>query len=239
MKPATRNTLIVIAVAIIVVGLYFFLKKNKTEEMSVSDAVTTENATGTPLTINDATAPFAAPSTNSSSGNTNGASAAVAGSVSPEKFNTLMKEASTFIAKKDYRDAIKKYKDAIKYKNDDTAYGGLYVAYTGMAAWGDAIDALNHAISLRETTTDYWRWKLSLLDEKTETSFADLEAIYKDGLDKVNPDTKVNLVTTFAGIAENNGQISQAISLWKYAITLSPDHQSVYQAEIDRLSSYQ
>jgi hypothetical protein len=51
----------------------------------------------------------------------------------------------------------------------------------------------------------------------------------------VNSQTKVNLVTQFARIAESNGERKEAIDLWTYAKTVYPENSSVYQQEIDRI----
>ena len=46
-------------------------------------------------------------------------------------------------------------------------------------------------------------------------------------------------MTQFAGIAENNWQTSEAISVWEYAKHLYPQNNAIYQAEIDRLRAMQ
>jgi hypothetical protein len=92
---------------------------------------------------------------------------------------------------------------------------------------------LRHAVP---GSTDYWSWKIELLDQKTNTSYEDLKLIYEEGLSKVDQKTKVNLVTRFAMVAEINDEKADAISFWEYAKTLFPANNKIYQSEIDRLS---
>lgn len=151
------------------------------------------------------------------------------------KFNTAMANARTAFINKDYPQAIVYYNQALSYNKVDTVYAGLFTAYGAQGDWVKAQSAIDSAIKLKPTFTDYWVSKLTVLDEKTPASYQDLKNVYNEGLLKVNPETKIDLITYFATAAEKNGQISDAISLWTYAKTLYPQNSSIYQAEIDRL----
>ena len=151
------------------------------------------------------------------------------------KFNISMKNARTAFLNKDYPQSIADYKQALTYKNTDTPYAGLFVDYGAQGDWVNAIKALDSAIKINPLFTDYWVSKLTVMDEKTAATYQDLKNVYNEGLLKVDPKTKVNLVTALASIAENRGQISDAIALWSYAKSLYPQNSSIYQAEIDSL----
>ena len=152
-----------------------------------------------------------------------------------EKFNTAMMHARDAFQKKEYGQAISFYKQALVYKKSDVVHAGLYTVYIAQSDWIKAQTALDAAIQLQPSYTDYWNWKIDLLDEKTNASYQDLKNIYVDALLKVDPKTKINLITHFARIAENNNEKNEAINLWRYAIDVYPSNTSIYQAEIDRL----
>jgi tetratricopeptide (TPR) repeat protein len=153
-----------------------------------------------------------------------------------EQYNRAIKNGSMLFGKGEYEKAIIAYDEALKYGKKDTAYSGLFMTYSAQNNIEKARVALDNAISINPSYTDYWVWKLQLLDEKTDVSFVDLKKIYQDGLSKVDIRTKINLVTNFARMAENNYQKDEAISLWEYAEQLYPNNKDVYQTEIDRLS---
>ncbi len=159
--------------------------------------------------------------------------------LSPEKkisFDAALTQGSNAYNQGDYGAAITYYKTALKYSESDIVYVRLYTIYNIQGDTEKAGVAINTAIRLNPAFTDYWSTKLLFLDQKTNTSYADLKKIYEEGLTKVNPKTKVNLVIQFAGVAEANGQISDAVSMWTYAKTLFSENASAFQAEIDRLN---
>lgn len=151
------------------------------------------------------------------------------------KFNTAMSRAQDAFQKKDYARAISFYKEALGYKKSDVVHAGLYTVYSAQSDWIKARSALDIAIQLQPMYVDYWNWKIDLLDEKTSASYQDLKSVYTDALLKVDPKTKINLVTHFARTTENNNQKNEAINLWRYAIDIYPDNAHIYQSEIDRL----
>jgi|SRR3989344_1676184 len=151
------------------------------------------------------------------------------------KWNTAMDNARAAFGKGEYDKSIAFYNEALSYKKTDTVYSGLFVVYSAQNNIDQARVAIEAAIKLNPLFTEYWKSKLAMLDEKTNVSYQDLQTIYSEGLLKVDPKTKIDLVTYFAGIAERNGQISDAISLWEYAKNLYPQNVLIYQAEIDRL----
>ncbi len=151
------------------------------------------------------------------------------------KFNGAMLRAQTSFQKKEYARAISFYKEALIYKKSDVVYAGLYTVYSAQLDLIKAQDAIAAAIKLQPSYTDYWNWKIDLLDEKTIMSYQNLKTIYSEALSKVDSRTKINLVTHFARIAENNNEKDEAIALWKYAIEIYPSNSTIYQSEIDRL----
>lgn len=151
------------------------------------------------------------------------------------KWNTAMNNARTAFGKGEYDKSIAFYNEALSYYKTDTGYSGLFVVYGAQNNIDQARIAIESAIRLNPLFTEYWISKLELLDDKTNVSYEDLQKIYSEGLLKVDPKTKINLVTYFAGSAEKNGQKSDAISIWEYAKNLYPQNSSVYQGEIDRL----
>jgi tetratricopeptide (TPR) repeat protein len=151
------------------------------------------------------------------------------------KFNTAIKDARTAFGKEDYETAINKYNLALTYKNSDIAYIGLFTIYGAQNDWIKAQAAIDNAIKINPSYTDYWNSKLDMLSEKIGYSFQSLKEIYTQGLSKVDGRTKINLVTHFARIAENNNEKEEAIKLWQYAIEIYPQNKDIYQKEIDAL----
>ncbi len=150
-------------------------------------------------------------------------------------FNTAMDNARTAFRNKDYPQAIIYYKQALTYQKVDTPYSGLFYVYGAQGEWAKALEALDSALKINPLFVDYWKSKIEVLSEQTSASFQDLKHIYNEGLKKVDPARKIDLVTFFATIAENIGQKSEAINLWKYAQQVYPENSSIYQAEIERL----
>ncbi|HAS81045.1 MAG: hypothetical protein UR25_C0005G0041 [Candidatus Nomurabacteria bacterium GW2011_GWE1_32_28] len=152
------------------------------------------------------------------------------------KFNEALKNAREAFVKKEYQKSLDYYNESLKYKNSDISYAGMFSVYSAKGETAKAVEMLDKAIKLNPAYTEYWNWKLIILEEKTSASFADLKKIYEDGLTKVDYRTKVNLVTFFANITERFNQKEEAISLWTYAQELYPENKEIYQKEIDRLT---
>jgi len=152
-----------------------------------------------------------------------------------DKFNQAIIDGDKSFLNKDYQQSIIQYNKSLSYVNSQIAYMRLFNTYNIIGDINKAIEAIDKAIVLKPQFVDYRNTKIQYLDDKTNTSFVDLKATYQDGLTKVDGATKINLVTFFARIAENNGQKAEAISTWEYAIQLYPQNKLIYQAEIDRL----
>jgi len=152
------------------------------------------------------------------------------------KFNTALSNGSTAFNAKEYDKAITYFDEALTYNKSDVVYVRLFSAYSAKGNWTKALEMIDQAISVKPSYTDYWIYKLVVMDEKTNATFSELKNIYVDGLTKVDPKTKINLMTNFARIAENNGDKSEAISIWTKAQTVYPENKTVYQAEINRLN---
>lgn len=152
-----------------------------------------------------------------------------------DSFNSAMTKGNTAFLAKNYDEAIRFFKEALNYKDADTAYFRLYDVYNAQNNIDEARVYLEKAIQKNPAYTEYWTTKLTFLDEKTSVSYLDLKKIYEDGLLKVNSQTKVNLVTTFARVAEANKQYGEAAFYWGYAKELLPANSAIFQAEIDRL----
>lgn len=157
--------------------------------------------------------------------------------VDKQKFNDLMTNGSKAFLAKNYTEAIRIYNEALVLSPSDVVYIRLFEIYNIQGNVVQAQYMLNMAIVKNPSYTDYWNTKLVYLDEKTDTSFVDLKKIYNDGLVKVNIETKINLVTTFARIAESNKEYTEAIALFNYAKQENPENSSIYQQEIDRLNT--
>ena len=155
-----------------------------------------------------------------------------------EKFNLAMVEAQTSFGKGNYAESIKYYKQAQRLdKKADTAHVGLYTAYQAQKKWNLALKSLDNAIKLYPENSQYWRWKLELMDETTPATYAELKKVYEEGLAKVDVRFRGTLVTRFATVAEANGEKEDAITAWELAKTLNPAKAEVYQQEINRLKA--
>lgn len=153
------------------------------------------------------------------------------------KFNEYLTLANKSFLDAKYDQAIVELNQALKYKNSDFAYVRISSAYGAKGDFANALSAIDKAISLNPTFTDYWNTKLTILDDKMTTSFEGLKAVYDLGLTKVDSRTKVNLVTLFARIAENNQKYDEAIKAFTYAKEIYPERASIFQTEIDRLKT--
>lgn len=153
------------------------------------------------------------------------------------KFDSVMEEAQKAFGLGQYDQAIYLYNEALVHLKSDKVYSGLYYAYSAKGDWVQAQASLDKAIELNSLNGDYFKWKITLLDEKTSVKYAELKKVYDEAMQVIDPRTRINLTISFAQIAEKNGQIADAVSMWQKAQELFPDKSSEYQKEIDRLNS--
>ncbi len=155
-----------------------------------------------------------------------------------EKFNQAILDGDKSFLNKDYQQSIVYYNQALSYVNSQIAYVRLFNTYNVMGDVNKAIESIDKAIALKPLFVGYWNTKIQYLDDKTAMSFAELKTVYTQALSKVDPKSKIDLVTSFARIAESNNQKSEAIALWQKAIELNVGMSATYQVEIDRLNKY-
>lgn len=151
------------------------------------------------------------------------------------KFSDLIQKGNTAFVNGDNNLAISYYNQALAENNSDKVYVRLFTVYGAQGNWSLAKNAIDTAIILNPSYTDYWVSKIVMLDEKMNYSFSELKKIYDEALGKVDSATKINLVTSFARVAEKRNLYSEAISLWEYAKALYPQNSVMYDAEIQRL----
>lgn len=154
-----------------------------------------------------------------------------------EKFNLALSNGSDAYIKKDYEKAIMYYEEALSYRDSDLVYIRLFNVYNDQNDIEKAQTAIETAIRLNPGYTDYWNIKLNLLFYKKSESFSNLQNIYNEALTKVNPLTKIDLVTNFARIADNMGMYDESIVYWQLAIELNPSNQSAYKEEIESIKA--
>ena len=232
MTQEQKNSFIgLFALVLVIGGIYYF--KNRAdnapippEEVNIEDINTPPV---TPLTPEEETI--------NKANQANSEELKAQEAVRKAKWNKAMDNARTAFGKGEYDKALAFYNEALSYYKTDTGYAGLFFVYSAQNNTEKARAALDSAIQINPKFSEYWKSKLTLLDEKTNISFADLKKIYQDGLAKVDGSTKINLVTHFAGIAESNGQNAEAIAVWEYAKELYPQNSSIYQGEIERLQN--
>ena len=216
-----RNNLIGLLIIILIVAGIFYFKANKTAEEIIEEPKTEEEniIPAEEGEVEEETKPVVKVLTDK------------------EKFNIALSNGSRAFLDKDYESAIKYYYGALSYINSDLAYIRIFDAYNAQNDIDNARPALENAIKLNPSYTEYWITKIAFLDDKTGLSYADLKRVYEEALTKVDYRTKINLVTAFARVAENNQQKSDAIALWEEAIKLYPQNVSIYQAEINRIKT--
>lgn len=228
MKAVTRNTIISLVAVLAIGGGIYYYKTNlmPAETVAQGDLVAPELVDGTTDPASDVvpTTPVAT-------------AASADEALSEQRFNYAMTNARTATANKEYSVAIKQYNLALKYQNVDTAYAGLYVVYSAKGQWIEARNMLDKAIALAPLNADYWKWKLLLLDQTTDMPYEAIVSVYDEAIRQVTTGYRVNIVTQFAGIAESNGRINDAIAQWELAKKIVPTNKDMYQAEIDRLNS--
>lgn len=217
MEKQTRYIIISLIVLVLIVGgVFYFQKKYKS-------AILEKSNTEIPTNNDNLDA------------QTQGSTQGMTASDPNGDFNKAMKNAQIAFGKGEYDKSITYYNEALSYIKTDKVYSGLFLVYSAQNNIDKARIVIDSAIKLNPSYVDYWKWKLSLLDEKTEVSFLDLKGIYEEGLLKVDAKTKINLITHFAGIAERNSQKTEAVAIWEYAKQVNPTKKAVYQTEIDRL----
>lgn len=236
-REQTKNLIIsIVAIALIIGGIFYYQKKNR---QAVAPNNTDKNLNTTIVEENTISTLEPEPTKEEllqqKVDSANAEELKVQETVKKAKWNTAMSNARIAFGRGEYDKAIVFYNEALSYYKTDTGYSGLFVVYGAQNNIDQARVAIESAIKLNPLFTEYWISKLSLLDDKTNVSYQDLQKIYSEGLLKVDVKTKINLVTYFAGIAERNGQKGDAISIWEYAKNLYPQNSSVYQGEIDRL----
>ena len=218
--------LIGVVILILLLVLGFFYYKNKINNITISGQKNVSDKTDTPLVVENKKDERALTKTDETTKQE---------TLKKAKWNTAIQNARVAFGRKEYPKAIDFYDEALSYYKTDIGYYGLFVVYGAQNDIENAKIAINKAIELNPSFTEQWNAKLTFLDEKTETSFVDLQKIYENGLFKVDSRTKIDLVTHFATIAESNHQKEEAVSLWKYAQELYPQNNAIYQGEIDRL----
>lgn len=221
MDKKTRKIIFTVILLLVIVLAFVAYKKTKTADVeviqndqTVIDSQTEPNTSNKDSSLSTTLAP-----------------------VNNKDFNTAMDSARSAMLKSDYNLAISYYNKAISYnKNDSAPYVGLYTIYLNQKDWQKALDSVNQAIKIAPIFGDYWNWKILVMNQGLNKSYAELKAVYDQGYPKVRTEEKVNLVTKFAIVAENHGQKAEAIKLWQKAMDLSPEKKTIYQAEIDRLN---
>lgn len=214
-----------LVLALIIGGIYYY--KSYTKSRLSSEAITLEESPSGEILPKDGT------STENS--NTENVTKAEVAGVDKTQFNTLLAAGSKAYMDKNYSLAIKTYNEALALDPSDVVYIRLFSVYNSQGNVQKAEEMLNKAIAKNPSYTDYWTTKLSFLDEIMKVSFANLKAVYEDGFKKVDPKSKINLVTHFARLAGDNNEKDEAIILWQKAIEINPSAKDVYQAEIDAL----
>lgn len=231
-KEQKRNIIIVLIALVLVIGGIFYVKKDSKnkikgiETLLIDENDVDVNIEGEKVLENEE---------NKEENNIMAETPKI--SQEKERFNLAMDNARKSFREREYDKSIGYYNEALNYDKLDVVYSGMYVTHGAQNEWEKALMALNKAIELNPSYTDYWAWKLALLDERTITPFQDLKSVYNEGLLKVDSKTKVNLVTYFAGIAERNNEKQEALALWEYAKEIFPQNSSIFQEEINRLKT--
>jgi tetratricopeptide (TPR) repeat protein len=233
MTKEQKNLIVVIAVVLIAGGIFYYQKqKQAIVPEDLNDTITPE---GENAVITPEPEPTAEEILQQKVNSANSAELKAQEAAKRQKWNLAMNNATGAFGRGEYDRAVAFYNEALSYYKTDTAYSGLFVVYSAQNNIEGGRVAIEAAIALNPGFAEYWNSKLTLLDEKTNLSFADLKKVYTEGLMKVGVATKINLVTHFARIAETNREYKDAISLWEYAKNLYPENTLIYQAEIDRL----
>ena len=229
-----RNfTISIVVLALIVGGIFYYQKQKQVVKLEDTNITTPEgNIISTPEPE-----PTAEELLQKKVNEANAEELKAQETAKKAKWQTAINNARTAFGKGEYDTSIAFYNEALSYFKTDISYSGLFFVYSAQNNIDQARVAIDTAIKLNPLFTDHWKDKLSLLDDKTNVSYQDLKNVYSEGLLKVNPKTKIDLVTYFAVVAENNKEYKDAISLWEYAKNLYPQNALIYQGEIDRLQN--
>ena len=228
-KNQISNVSIFLIVLLLVAGGFLYFKNIRNEEVIVIDV---NNDNTTPV-VQDKTTTIVDNNAIVVRNNTSIKVDKIA--VNKARFNVAFKNGNDASVVGDYVKAISYFNEALKYQESDSVYIRLFTVYGSQNDWTGAMIAIDKAIDITSFNTDYWVWKIQVLNERMGTTFSELKRVYEEGMTKANPLTRVNLATNFARISEQKGDNIYTISLWEQAIELYPSNEALYQAEIDRL----
>lgn len=217
MDIKNKQKQVIAVVAIIILVVVFLVIKNKASLNNIQDNKNTNEEVINPVTETRDTTE-------------------VKNTFNKTQFDKIMTLAADAYNNKNYQESLDYYKKALNLKELDVVYGKMYLVYLDIKDYKNASLVLDKAITLNPNYNQYWFWKIESGLTYNKKSFSELNKIYKEAYGKVEITAKINLVTFFAGIAEQMGQKERAIEVWKDAIRINPNKTPIYQAEIDRLS---
>lgn len=132
-------------------------------------------------------------------------------------------------------EAEKSIQEAIKFSPENPAFFQAYaVILDQMNNSEDALEAIEKALAIRPQPMDYWNVKITIM-QHLGASADKIKATYKEATQKVDP--TINAIVTYARYLESIGDTQGAIDQWNAAIAKNADGKSMYQPEIDRLTS--
>jgi len=98
--------------------------------------------------------------------------------IDKEKFDSTIKPAQQALLRKEYTNAIKYYNEALVYEKSDVVYSGMFNVYSAQENWDKALEALDKAIEIDPTYTEYWIWKIGIMNEKKNVNFQNLKSLF-------------------------------------------------------------
>ncbi len=227
MKEQTKSIIIASAVVIVVAGAIFYSLRHPNKVIPENnDSIgqeSVENPSDTTETLENKDS-MATTVLDSSS-------------ITTQNFNATIKNAQTAFGKGEYTKALNYYDQALSIMKKDVVYSGMFNVYTAQGEWTKALSAVNSAISLNPSFNEYWKSKLTLMDDKLNSPYEDLKSVYNKALGSVKSTEQINIIIHFARISESNGHVADAISAWEKAATLYPQNSVIYQDEINRLKA--
>jgi tetratricopeptide (TPR) repeat protein len=151
-------------------------------------------------------------------------------------FDAYMAIGSQYKLLSKYYKSVNAYDSAQLYNAEGLphAFTGIYGVASAAERWNKALWALDEAISLDDQNSDYWLWKLEIMEQKTKATTDEINAEYKRAVETLLSPERVVLV--YAGFLERIGKVGEA-KMTLGALLASGYNVSFVSAELDRLTA--
>lgn len=125
-------------------------------------------------------------------------------------------------------EAYKKASDAVP--GEELAYYGAATVEEKMQDYASAKRDVKKALEIRPDNTDYWRFYITLSQERLGATPEEMEQLFAESL--IATRDHINMVTIYAKYLAEQKEYVKAIEQWRRAQELNPDGAEIYESEI-------